>query len=69
MKIALCGFLGSGCTEIAEILAANFGLETLNTSRIITSIENLESLSRSGEIFLTRSSSKSLMRFLRGKIT
>ena len=54
MKIALCGFLGSGCTEIAEILAAKFGLETLNTSRIITSIENLEPLSRSGEIFFDK---------------
>ncbi|MEM2970052.1 MAG: cytidylate kinase family protein [Candidatus Bathyarchaeia archaeon] len=50
MKIALCGFLGSGCTEVAEILAGEFGLETYNTSRILKSIRNLDSLSRSGEI-------------------
>jgi cytidylate kinase len=50
MKIALCGYLGSGCTEVAEILAGEFGLETFNTSRILKSIRNFDSLSRSGEI-------------------
>jgi len=50
MKIALCGFLGSGCTEVAEILAGEFGLETYNTSKVLKSIKNLDSLSRSGEI-------------------
>ena len=54
MKIALCGFLGSGCTEIAEILAAKFGLEPVNTSRIIASVKNFDSLSRSGEIFFDK---------------
>jgi len=50
MKIALCGYLGSGCTEVAGILASKFGLETVNTSSIFESIRNFESLSRSGEI-------------------
>jgi cytidylate kinase len=50
MKIALCGYLGSGCTEVAEILAGEFGLETFNTSRILRSIRNFDSLSGSGEI-------------------
>jgi cytidylate kinase len=52
MKIALCGYLGSGCTEVAEVLAGEFGLETFNTSRILGSIKNFDSLSRSGEVDL-----------------
>jgi cytidylate kinase len=50
LRIALCGYLGSGCTEVAEILASEFDLETFNTSRILESIKNFESISRSGEI-------------------
>lgn len=50
MKIALCGYLGSGCTEVAEILASKFNLETFNTSRIFRSIKNFDSVSRSGEV-------------------
>jgi cytidylate kinase len=50
LKIALCGYLGSGCTEIAEILAGKFGLEIINTSRILTMIKDFDKLSRSGEI-------------------
>jgi len=50
LKIALCGYLGSGCTEVAEILAGKFGLEIINTSRILTMIKDFESLSRSGEV-------------------
>jgi len=50
MKIALCGYLGSGCTEVAEVLASEFGLETYNTSKILESIKDFDSLSRSGEI-------------------
>jgi cytidylate kinase len=50
LKIALCGYLGSGCTEVAEILASEFELETFNTSRILESIKNFDSISRSGEI-------------------
>jgi len=50
LKIALCGYLGSGCTEVAEILAGKLGLEVINTSRILTTIKNFEALSRSGEI-------------------
>ncbi|MEM2749882.1 MAG: cytidylate kinase family protein [Candidatus Bathyarchaeia archaeon] len=52
MKIALCGYLGSGCTEVAEILAGKLGLEVINTSRILTMIRDFESLSRSGEVDL-----------------
>lgn len=52
MKIALCGYLGSGCTEVAEILASEFNLETFNTSRVLGAIKNFDSLSRSGEIDL-----------------
>jgi len=50
MKIALCGYLGAGCTEVAENLASKFGLETFNTSRIIRSIGDFEPLSGSGEV-------------------
>jgi len=50
LKIALCGYLGSGCTEIAEILAGKFGLEIINTSRILTMIKDFDKLSRSGEV-------------------
>ncbi len=50
MKIALCGYLGSGCTEVAEILAGKLGLEVVNTSRILTMIKDFNALSRSGEI-------------------
>jgi len=50
MKIALCGYLGSGCTEVAEILSSDFSLETFNTSRILGLIKNFNSLSISGEI-------------------
>ncbi|MEM1506851.1 MAG: cytidylate kinase family protein [Candidatus Bathyarchaeia archaeon] len=50
MKIAICGYLGSGCTEVAEILAGKFGLDVLNTSRILTMIKDFETLSRSGEV-------------------
>jgi len=52
LKIALCGYLGSGCTEVAEILAGKLGLEVINTSRILTMIRDFESLSRSGEVDL-----------------
>jgi len=50
MRIALCGYLGSGCTEVAEVLASEFGLQTFNTSKILESVKNFDSLSRSGEI-------------------
>jgi len=50
LKIALCGYLGSGCTEVAGILASRFKLENYNTSAIIRSIRDFESLSKSGEI-------------------
>jgi len=50
MKIALFGYLGGGCTEVAEILASKFELEPVNTSRIIESIKDFKSLSKSGEI-------------------
>jgi len=50
LKIALCGYLGSGCTEVAEILAARFVLESYNTSSIIGSLRDFGSLSTSGEI-------------------
>ena len=52
MKIALCGYLGSGCTEVAEILASKFELETFNTSVIIESIKDFKSYGTSGEIDL-----------------
>jgi len=52
MKIALCGYLGSGCTEVAENLASKFELEIFNTSGIIGSVKDFETLSRSGEIDL-----------------
>ena len=50
MRIALCGYLGSGCTEVAEILASEFSLQTYNTSKILEMVKNFDSLSRSGEI-------------------
>jgi len=50
MKIALCGYLGAGCTEVAEILASKFELETFNTSRVVRSIKDFEPLSGSGEV-------------------
>ncbi|MBS7607317.1 MAG: cytidylate kinase family protein [Candidatus Bathyarchaeia archaeon] len=50
MKIALCGYLGSGCTEVAEILAGKLGMDVINTSKILTMIKDFESLSRSGEV-------------------
>lgn len=50
MKIALCGYLGSGCTEVAEILSGKLNLEVVNTSKILTAIKDFEALSRSGEI-------------------
>lgn len=50
MKIALCGYLGSGCTEVAEILSGKLNLEIMNTSKILASIKDFESLSRSGEV-------------------
>lgn len=50
MKIAICGYLGSGCTEVAEILAGKLGLEVINTSRILTMIRDFEPLSGSGEV-------------------
>lgn len=50
LKIALCGYLGSGCTEIAEILAGKFGLDIINTSKILTMIKDFEAMSRSGEV-------------------
>jgi cytidylate kinase len=52
MKIALCGYLGSGCTEVAEVLASEFGLQAFNTSKILEMVKNFDSLSRSGEIDL-----------------
>ena len=52
MKISLCGYLNSGCTEVAENLASKLELETVNTSSIIDSIKDFESLSRSGEVDL-----------------
>jgi len=54
MRIALCGYLGSGCTEVAEILAAKFDLEVFNTSGILKSVKGFETLSRSGEIDLDK---------------
>jgi cytidylate kinase len=39
MKIALCGYLGAGCTEIAQILASKYGLETFNTSAFVNQIK------------------------------
>lgn len=50
LKIALCGYLGSGCTEVAEILSGKLNLEVVNTSKILTTIKDFETLSRSGEI-------------------
>lgn len=50
MKIALCGYLGSGCTEVAEILSGKFNLEMVNTSKILTAIKDFDALSRSGEV-------------------
>lgn len=50
MKIALIGYIGAGCSEVAEILASKFKLEIVNTSRIIESIKDFGSLSKSGEI-------------------
>ncbi len=50
LKIALCGYLGSGCTEVAEIIAGKLGLEVINTSKILIMIKDFERLSRSGEI-------------------
>jgi len=50
LKIALCGYLGSGCTEVAEILAGKLGMDVINTSKILTMIKDFESLSRSGEV-------------------
>jgi len=52
MKIALCGYLGSGCTEVAEILASKFVLETYNTSGLLASVKDFESRTISGEIDL-----------------
>lgn len=49
MNLALCGYLGSGCTEVAEVLAGKLELEVYNTSRILGSMKNLESLTMSGE--------------------
>ncbi|MCX8170550.1 MAG: cytidylate kinase family protein [Candidatus Bathyarchaeota archaeon] len=50
MKVVICGYLGSGCTEVAEILAGKFGLDILNTSRILGMIKDFEALDRSGEV-------------------
>lgn len=50
LKIAICGYLGSGCTEVAEILAGKLGLEVVNTSKILTMIKDFETLSGSGEV-------------------
>jgi len=66
MKIALCGYLGSGCTEVAGILASKFELETVNTSSIFESIKNFESLSRSGEIDMDKIIKEKLEETLKG---
>jgi len=66
MKIALCGYLGSGCTEVAEILASKFVLETVNTSSIFESIKNLKTLSRSGEIDMDKIIREKLEEILKG---
>ena len=66
MKIALCGYLGSGCTEVAEVLASTFNLEVFNTSRILSSLGDLSSLSRSGEIDMDKIIRDKLMEILKG---
>jgi len=66
MKIALCGYLGSGCTEVAQILASKFGLETVNTSSIFAAIKNFESLSGSGEIDMDKIIKEKLEEILKG---
>ncbi|MEM2904518.1 MAG: cytidylate kinase family protein [Candidatus Bathyarchaeia archaeon] len=58
MKIALCGPLGAGCSEVAELLSAKFNLRIENTSSLLTSFISrlkepfidLESFTRSGEM-------------------
>jgi len=45
--MALCGYRGSGCTEIAKILASRTKLKSIdiavNTSALLSSIDNIES--------------------------
>jgi cytidylate kinase len=66
MRIALCGYLGSGCTEVAEILASEFSLQTYNTSKILESVKDFDSLSRSGEIDMDDVVTKKLDEILKG---
>lgn len=53
MKIALCGYLGAGCTRVAKILASRLVLKSIdkavNTSGILSSANDSYLLSRSGE--------------------
>lgn len=54
MKIALCGYLGAGCTRVARILASRLVLKSvdmaMNTSGILSSVEDSDLLSKSGGI-------------------
>jgi len=58
LKIALCGPLGAGCSEVAELLSAKFSLRIENTSSLLASFISrlkepfidLESFIRSGEM-------------------
>jgi len=67
LKIALCGYLGSSRTEVAEILALTFNLEVFNISRILSSLGDLSSLSRSGEIDIDRVIRDKLVEILKNK--
>ncbi len=66
MKIALCGYLGAGCTEIAGILAGKLGLEIVNTSKIISMMKDFEVASRSGEVDIDLIIKKKLDEILKG---
>jgi len=53
MKIALCGYLGAGCTRVARILASRLVLKSIdkavNTSGILSSVKDSDLPSESGE--------------------
>jgi len=53
LKIALCGYLGAGCTRVARILASRLVLKSIdkavNTSGILSSVKDSDLLSNSGE--------------------
>jgi cytidylate kinase len=38
MHVAICGELGSGCTEVAEILSKMLGVKVINSATVIKSI-------------------------------